>query len=124
MQEAHIIFDSMGAIVKDLDFLCRGTNDLEQIATKVAAPPARGLKQTVRRLMRPLQRQFSTVGLKFRTIASTKASAGSTALSKSGVTWSMSVLCSVIAVGSAALLWRFVHGSIAFFEFNLHTTES
>lgn len=125
VQEAHIIFDSMGAIVKELDFLCRGTNDLEQIATKVAAPPAGGLKQSIRRLMRPLGRQFSTAGPKFGTIASMKASAGSTAASKSGATWSMSVLCSVVAVGSAALLWRLAHGNIAFLGYNsLDTRQS
>ena len=125
VQEAHIIFDSMGAIVEELDFLCRGTNDLEQIATKVAAPPAGGSKQTVRRLVRPLRRQFSTVGPKLGTITSMKASAGSTAASKSGVAWSMSVLCSVVAVGSAALLWRSLHGNIALLGFNsLDTTKS
>lgn len=124
VQEAHIIFDSMGAIVKELDVLCRGTDDLEQIATKVAAPPAGGLKQTVRRFMRPLGRQFSTVGPKFGTLASMKASAGSTAASQSGVAWSMSIVCSVVAVGSAALLWQSVHGNIALLGFkSIDTTQ-
>ena len=125
VQEAHIIFDSMGAIVKELDFLCRGTNDLEQIAVKFAALPGGGIKQTARRLLRPLRRQCSTVIPKFGTIASTKASAGSTAASKSAVAWSMSVLCSVVALASAALLWRSLQGNIASFEFiSLDTTQS
>lgn len=125
VQEAHIIFDSMGAIVKELDFLCRGTNDIEQITTKFAAPPAEGLKQTVRRLMRPLGSQ-SMVVPKFAMIASKKkVSAGSTAAYKSGVAWSMSVLCSVVAVCSAALLWRSLRGNVAMFGFNsLDTTQS
>lgn len=125
VQEAHIIFDSMGAIVQELDFLCRGTNNVEQIATKVAASPAGGFKQTGRRLMRPLRRQLSTVGPKFGTIASMKALAGSTVASKSRVAWNMSLLCSVVAVGSAALLWRWLNGNVALLGFNsLDTTQS
>lgn len=117
VKEAHIIFESMGAIVKELDFLCRGTKDLEQIATKTAAPSFGGVKQTVRRLMEPLGRQFSTVGPRFGTLASMKSSGKSTASSRSGSAWSVSVLCSVVAIGSVALLWRSVHSNIAMFGF-------
>ena len=120
VREAHIIFESMGAIVKELDFLCRGTNYLEQIATHGAMPSSGGVKQAVRRLMRSLGRQFSIVGPKFGTLASMKSASGS---SKSGVAWSLSVLCSVVAVGSVALLWRSVRENIPVLGFAALDTQ-
>lgn len=112
VNEAHIIFESMGAIVKELDFLCRGTHDL---AVKAATPPSSGgVKQTIVRLLQPL-------GPEFGALASMKSAPSS---SRKGAAWSMSVLCAIVAVGGAALLWRSIHGNLAMLGFtSLDTTQ-
>ena len=105
IKEALVIFDSMGAIVQELNDLCGGPS-----LGEISKPPTSSagmLKQNLRKLMRPLGRQFSSVG----PATFHSAGSGKTTL-RVQMTWSIAFLFMAVAVGSVAFMWHSLYTNL------------